>query len=485
MATTSGRDEVHPPDRAVGKVSDLVDQRSAQGRWILWAAVLGSGIAILDGTVVNIALRSIGESLDASMSDLQWITNAYLLSLASLILLGGSLGDRFGRRRMYMIGIAWFAVASGLCALAQTPEQLIAARLLQGVGAALLTPGSLALIQASFRVEDRAAVIGKWAGLGGVAAAIGPLLGGWIIDNASWQWIFWINVPIAVLILAISGRHVPESRDPEAHGRFDLVGAALGAVGLAGTTYALIEMGVAEPWVVTVSLVVGVLALGAFIAYERLPRNPLVPLNLFRSRTFSFANAMTFLVYGALGAVLFILVLQLQVVSGFSPLEAGLSTLPITFAMLLLSSRSGALAVRIGPRLQMSIGPVICAAGVLLLVPVGEGATFLLDVLPGMTVFSIGLACLVAPLTASVLAAAPDRLAGVASGINNAVARAGSLVAVAALPAMVGLVGADYQDPVALSDGYVRAQLVSAVLLVVGGVLCFVGLPREAPARGF
>lgn len=461
----------------------LIAKGSAQGRWVLAAAVLGSGMAMLDGTVVNIALRSIGDDLGASIAQLQWVVNAYLLTLASLILVGGSLGDHLGRRRVFMVGVAWFAVASALCGLAQSPGQLIAARLFQGVGAALLTPGSLAMIQGSFRRSDRGRVIGQWAGLGGIAAAIGPLLGGWIVDNASWRWIFLINVPVAVAVLLVAARHVPESRDPEAARSFDVLGAALGVLGLGGATYALIEAGSAADALVVAAAVVGVGSLVLFVVFERRHHDALVPIHLFASRTFSVANLLTLLVYGALGAMLFFLVLQLQVVTGWSPLAAGLATVPLTLVMLALSSRAGALAARIGPRVPLSVGPLLCGAGTVILRGVGEGTGYVTGVLPGMLVFASGLVLLVAPLTSSVLAAAPDRYAGIASGINNAVARTGSLLAVAALPAVVGISGEDYQKPAVFSHGYQQAQLICAVLLVAGGLIAAVGLRSEGSDR--
>jgi EmrB/QacA subfamily drug resistance transporter len=461
----------------------LVARGTPQGRWVLTAAVLGSGMAMLDGTVVNIALRSIGDDLDASIAQLQWVTNAYLLSLASLILVGGSLGDHLGRKRVFLAGVTWFAIASALCGMAQSPGQLIAARLLQGVGAALLTPGSLAMIQGSFRKADRGRVIGQWAGLGGIAAAIGPLLGGWIIDNASWRWIFGINVPLAVVVVLVAARHVPESRDPEAARSFDVLGAALGVVGLGGATYALIENGSAPTSRVLTAAVVGVVALVLFVYFERRHPDALVPMHLFASRTFSVANGLTLLVYGALGAMLFFLVLQLQVVTGWSPLAAGLSTVPLTLVMLVFSSRAGALAARIGPRLPLSVGPVLCGVGTLLLRGVNEDTGYFTGVLPGMLVFSSGLVLLVAPLTSSVLAAAPDRYAGIASGINNAVARTGSLLSVSALPAVVGIAGADYQNPSVFAAGYQQALLICAVLLFAGGLVGFVGLHPGRPTN--
>jgi EmrB/QacA subfamily drug resistance transporter len=446
---------------------------TAQGRWVLTAAVLGSSMALLDGTVVNVALRTIGEDLDASVAQLQWVVNAYLLTLASLILVGGSLGDRLGRRRVFLVGVAWFTAASVLCAVAPGPGLLITARLVQGVGAALLTPGSLAVIQASFRPADRAAVIGRWAGLGGIAAAAGPLLGGWIIDVANWRWLFWLNVPLGIAVLLVTARHVPESRDPEAAGRFDAPGAGLAVLGLGGLTYALVESGTSYA---VPAAAVGVVGLVAFLAVQHRSAAPLMPLGLFRERVFSVANAMTLLVYGALGAVTFFLVLQLQSALGYSPLQAGVATIPITVMLLFFSSRAGAVGARIGPRLPMSIGPMLCALGSLMLSRVAQGSGYLGGVLPGLLVFSVGLVTLVAPLTATVLAAAPDRLAGVASGVNNAVARTGSLLAVAALPALVGIGGDDYQQPAIFTDGYAQAMLVCAGLLVGGGLVSFVGL---------
>ncbi len=455
-----------------------LDRRSTRGRLMLAGVTLGSGVAILDGAVVNVALRTIGRDLGASLAQLQWVVNGYLLALASLVLVGGALGDRFGRRRVYLVGVTWFLGASALCAAAQSPGQLIGLRVLQGVGAALLTPGALALIQASFRPEDRAPAIGTWAGLSGVAAAAGPLLGGWLVDNASWRWIFAINVPLCLGVITLTRHAAPESRDPEVSGRFDLVGGTLTVVALGAATYALTASTEAAGVVVAGAWAVSVAAAVGFVLVERRTASPLVPLTLFRSRIFSVANGMTLLVYGALAGVSLFTVLQLQAV-GWSALEAGLSGLPVTLALLLLSSRAAALSARIGPRLPMTVGPLVCAAGVVLLIGVGEGATWS-DVLPGMTVFALGLALLVSPLTAAVLAAAPDRSAGVASGVNNAVARAGSLLAVAALPAVVALVGDDYLDVDAMSAGYRAAMTWCAGLLAAGGIVSWVGLGRTA-----
>ncbi len=451
----------------------LVEVRlgTATGRAVVLAAVLGSGMTMLDGTVVNVALRTIGEDLHASLAELQWVSNGYLLSLASLILLGGSLGDRFGRRRVFVIGTIWFALASLLCGIAPTPEVLIGARILQGIGAALLTPGSLAMIQGAFVREDRAKAIGSWSGLGSIAAAIGPFVGGGLVQYASWRWIFLINLPIAALTVVIAQRSVPETRDPHAPEEFDVIGAVLVALALGGLTFALIEWGnPLAPW----ALVVMAVATVGYLVDERRSDHPMLPLGIFANRTFSAANGMTLVVYAALGAVLFFLVLQLQTVSGYGALQAGVATLPMTVCMLFLAPKGGELGSRIGPRIPMTVGPLIMAVGTLLLLRVGPDVNYWTDVFPGITVFGLGLALMVAPLTATVLAAAPDEHAGIASGINNAVARAGSLLAVAALPLAVGLMGDDYDNPVAFDAAYDQATMICAALLAVGGVISWV-----------
>lgn len=449
-------------------------------RAVIAAATLGSGLTLLDGTVVNVALRTMGEDLDASLSQLQWITNGYFLSLASLILLGGALGDRLGRRRIFVVGTVWFALASLLCGVAPTAEVLIAARVLQGIGGALLTPGSLAMIQGAFRAEDRSRAIGAWSGLGGIAAALGPLVGGLLIDHASWRWIFLINLPLAAVTVWLAQRWVPETRDPRARGRFDLAGAALASLALAGTTWALTAAGGSATWW---AAGLGIVAAVAFVVVERRTAEPMVPMGLFADRTFSAANAMTLVVYAALGAILFFLVLQLQTVGGYDALEAGLATLPITACMLVLAARGGALAERIGPRIPMTVGPIVMAGGTLGLLAVGPDVTWWRDVAPGLTVFGLGLALMVAPLTATVLAAAPDEVTGTASGVNNAVARAGSLLAVAALPMAVGLTGDDYRDPARFDTAYGSALLICAGLLVLGGVVSWFAIPASLPRR--
>ncbi len=457
-----------------------VELSSKTGRGIVAAAVLGSGMAMLDGTIINVALVRIGEDLDASLADLQWVTNGYLLSLASLILLGGSLGDRFGRRKIFVIGVIGFAVTSAFCGFAQTPGQLIGARVLQGVAGALLTPGSLSMIEATIRHEDRAKAIGSWSGLGGIAAAIGPFVGGWLVQYASWRWAFFLNIPLAAVTVVLALRTVPETRDEQAGHSFDVLGAVLATASLALVTYALIQYGTLGTVWTAVVVLVGLVVGFAFVAVERRAKNPMVQPSLFTERQFTGANLMTLVVYGALGAVLFFLTLQLQTVLGYGPLVAGVAILPMTLLMLFLAAKGGELGARIGPRLPMTVGPVICAVGVALLTGVGHGTSYVLGILPGIVVFGLGLCLLVAPLTSTVLAAAPDRYAGAASGVNNAVARAGTLLAVAALPAIVGLRGTAYRDAAVFSAAYRSALWICAGLLVAGGIVSWVLIRNTA-----
>ncbi|MFI6785837.1 MFS transporter [Nonomuraea sp. NPDC050383] len=441
---------------------------SARGRWILAATVLGSGLTLLDSTIVNVALPFLGKELDADMAGLQWTVNAYTLTLAGLILLGGSLGDRFGRRKLFVIGTVWFAIASAMCGLAPDVGFLVAARALQGVGGALLTPGSLAIIQASFVKADRPRAVGAWSGLGGVAAAVGPLLGGWLVEWAGWRWAFLINLPFAALVVLVAARHVPESRDEQASGRFDVLGAVLAALTLAGITYGLIDLSAPAPLIAGVALGV------AFVLVER-RRSPdaLVPVGIFRDRVFTAVNVVTLIMYAAMGVVFFLLVVQLQVVSGFSPIAAGLSLLPTTVLMLLLSAPAGEVAKRFGPRLPMTVGIVVAGAGFLWMSTISTGASYLLQVLPAVAVFGLGLSAAVAPLTATVLATAEERYAGTASGVNNAVARTGSLLAVAAVPPLVGLVGDAFEQPAVFDAGFRTAMMVSAVMMFVSAAITF------------
>ncbi len=431
-------------------------------------------MAFLDGTVVNVALPDIGRDLGASTSALQWILNGYLLTLASLILLGGALGDRYGRRRVFVVGIWLFTAASLLCAVAPSAELLILARLFQGIGGALLTPGSLALIEASFRPGDRARAIGAWSGLGGVATALGPLLGGYLIGAISWRAIFLINLPIGIFVAWAATEHVPETRDPTATGRLDLAGAVLAALGLAGTTYALIEApGQGASAAVLLTGLGGVLALVSFFLGERRSPNPMLPLEIFRSRQFSAANGVTFVVYAALGGFFFLLVSFLQISLGYTPIEAGAASLPVTFLMLAFSARSGALAQRIGARVPLTVGPLVIAIGLLMMTGINPGERYLTAVLPAVIVFGLGLTLVVAPVTATVLAAADTRHSGVASGVNNAVARVAGLLAVAVLPVAAGITGDSFYDPAKMTDGFQVGMVICAALAALGGVLAW------------
>ncbi|MBG0562511.1 MFS transporter [Actinoplanes aureus] len=456
------------------KAASLLTYGSARGRWTLAATVGGSAIASIDATAVNIALPAIGREFDTDLAVLQWVVTAYTLTLAGLLLVAGALGDRYGRRRVFDIGIVWFALASLLCSVAWDPQSLIAARALQGVGAALLTPGSLAILEAVFVPADRGRAIGAWSGLTGVASAIGPFLGGWLIQAASWRWIFAINLPIAVVVVLVSRRHIPESRDPLATGRVDMIGGVLVTLGLVGLTFGLIQ------WPSPAALTVGVVLLTAFVLWELRTPAPILPMHLFRSTQFTATNLVTFIVYGAMGGALFLLPLQLQEVSGYTPLQAGISLLPVTVIMLLLSTRSGALAARIGPRLQMSAGPVLVGLGFALFGRIGPTGTYLTEVLPAVTVLGLGLAVTVAPLTATVLAAVPARHAGVASAVNNDVARAAALIAVAVLPTAAGITGGAYMQPAQFTEGFHTASMICAGLCLVAGALAAVTIRNEA-----
>jgi EmrB/QacA subfamily drug resistance transporter len=445
---------------------------TARGGWLVAVTVLASGMAFIDSTAVQVALPAIGRELDATLSGLQWTITGYTLALASLILLGGSLGDRYGRRRVFLVGVGWFAAASLLCGLAQDTGQLIAARVLQGVGGALLTPGSLALIQSSFRPEDRAKAIGLWSGLAGIAGLIGPFLGGVLVDTLSWRLVFLLNVPIAALVVVMALRHVPESRDHGDHGRFDVLGAVLGVLALGGITYALIAAGEGfERPDVLGCAVLGLAAGAAFVVRERRTPDPMLPPRLFADLRFTGANLATLAVYGALGGSSLFLVLQLQTVLGYDATAAGAAMLPAILVITVLSPSAGALLQRVGPRLPMTVGPLLTAAGTLWLAGVDSGSRYLTEVLPGSLLQGLGMAATVTPLTATVLAAAPDALAGIASGVNNAVARAAQLLAVAALPVAVGLTGAQYAQPAVFSSAYRMAMLICAVLFALGAAV--------------
>lgn len=445
---------------------------SAAGRWVLLTTVLGSGMAFLDGTVVNVALPTIGRDLDASFAGLSWIANGYLVTLASLILVGGSVGDRLGRKRVYLAGAGAFAVASLFCGVAPEVGSLVGARMLQGVAGAFLVPGSLALLQTTFHPDDRARAIGTWSGLAGITTAIGPFLGGWLVEAASWRWVFLLNLPLAAVVVVVGQRHLVESHDPTVEGRPDVAGAVLGALGLAASTYGLIE----EDVVVGVA---GLAVLAAFLVVEARTAHPMLPLGIFRSRQFSGANGVTFAVYAALSAVLFLLSLVLQQALGYSPLAAGSATVPLTLVMLAFSSRSGALAQRIGPRIPMTVGPALIAVGMVLMVRIDGDGTYLTHVLPALLVFSAGLTLTVAPLTSTVLAAADARHAGVASGVNNAVSRTAGLLAVAGLPLVAGFDASAEVGGGALVDGFHRATLVGAGLALAGAVIAWLTIRSD------
>jgi EmrB/QacA subfamily drug resistance transporter len=451
------------------------------GRWVLLATVLGSSLVFLDATIITIALPMVGRELGAGTAGLQWTVNGYVLTLAALVLLAGSLGDRFGRRKVYVIGAVWFAVASLACGLAPTTEVLVAARILQGVGGALLTPGSLAIIHASFAPDDRARAIGQWAGLAGIATVVGPFIGGWIVENLGWRWVFLINLPISVAVVAVSLRHVPESADEGAPRPPDVAGAVLCVLGLGGLSYGLTawsERGGSDPFVLT-TLAGGLASMAGFALWQHRTSAPMLPLRLFRSRALSATQVETFLVYGALAGFGFFVTVTLQVVSGYGPLAAGVATVPITILFLLLSGRAGALGERIGPRVPMGVGPLACALGSVMLAGIGRDAPYVTAVLPGVIVLGLGLVLLVAPLTATALDSAPERLAGVASGVNNAVARSAALLAVAALPLAAG-VGRDLTDAAALAPAHRTAMLICAGLFAAGGVVGLIFIPGSA-----
>ena len=451
---------------------------TARGRWVLAATALGSGMAFLDGTVVNVALPAMGEDLNADMAGLQWIVNGYMLMLASLVLLSGSLGDRLGRRRMFVVGVIWFAAASVVCAIAPNLEVMIAGRVLQGIGGALLTPGSLAILQTTFQHSDRGKAVGTWSGLTSVAAAVGPFVGGSLVDSGSWQLIFLLNVPLALVTVLVTLRHVPETRDEEAGGKLDINGAILATVGLAGITYGLIsagDHGFGDAMVLT-SLAIGVVAFVGFIEAERRGSHPMLPLNIFANRRFTGANLVTVVVYGALGTATFLVVVYLQTALHYSALWAGAALLPMTVLMLGLSGYAGGLADRIGPRIPMTVGPALMAGGFLLMLRINTDTSYYSAVLPAVVLLGLGLVATVAPLTATVLSSVEDHHAGIASGVNNAIARSAQLMAVAAIPMAAGITGDAYRDPVAFHNGFGHALWISAVLAAAGGVIAWVTL---------
>jgi EmrB/QacA subfamily drug resistance transporter len=452
---------------------------------VLTATVLGSSMAFLDSTVVGIAQPTIGREFHADIAGLQWVSIGYILTLSGLLLLSGSLGDRFGRKRVFRIGVIWFAAASLLCAITPNIGLLVAARALQGVGGALLTPGSLAILEASFVRSDRARAIGAWSGLGGIAGAIGPVLGGYLISAVSWRLIFFINLPIAAAVVAITTRYVPETRNPDARGRIDMPGTALTIVGLTGLSYGLVE-GSDLGW--TSALVLGALAVSAlafvtFVFVELHTAEPLLPLTIFRSRQFTATNIVTLLVYAVMGGMFFLLPIELIQVAHYSPIAAGASFLPVTVLLLFLSQYSGALASRIGPRLQMCVGPLVVAAGFAMFARIDASGNYLSEVLPAALVWGLGLAIVVAPLTATAMSSAPSEHAGLASAVNNTVARAGPLLAVAILPPLAGITGAAYLHPMQFETGFQRAAIYAAIVCAIGGLIAAAGIRNPPRAR--
>jgi EmrB/QacA subfamily drug resistance transporter len=453
---------------------------SARGRWVLLAAVLGSGIAGIDSAVMNVALPFIGRDLGADFAQLQWTVAGYTLSLAALLLLAGALGDHFGRRRVFLVGVIGFTAGSLLCAAAPGIDTLIGTRVVQGVGGALMTPASLAIIQSSFRAEDRPRAIGIWSGFSGVASLVAPFVGGWLLELGTWRSIFVINLPVAAVLVLVAVRHVPESREA-APPPMDWPGSFLAVIALASVTYVLTTVpGQRSASVLSISAaLIAVAASVAFAWHERRSKAPMLPVAIFRSTPFVAANLVTFFVYGAFGAFSLVFTVALETISAYSPVKAGSTLLPITVITLLLSGRSGQLAARIGPRLQVTAGALLCSAGDLLALRVSPETGYWTTVIPLECVFGLGIATMVAPLMSAALSSAPPDHAGVASAVTNTIARAAALLGIAALPPIAGLSGASYASAAALRGGYQEICLMCAVSLAIGGMIAALALGRH------
>ncbi len=457
---------------------------SGRGRLVLAASVAGSGIAFLDSTVVNVALPAIGRSFGTGFSEFQWVINAYLITLGALVLLGGSLGDLMGKRRVFVAGLGLFSVASVACGAAPTIEFLFVARAVQGLGAALLIPNSLAIVQQAFRPRDRGQAIGLWSGLAGLATVVGPFLGGFLVDALSWRWVFFVNPPLAGAAAYLAVRYVPDLRPAEAR-RPDWLGGALATTGLATIVFALIQgpvWGWTSPWVLAAAAG-GALALAAFVAVEWRGDRPMLPLGVFRNRQFTAANVATLPVYGALGGTFFLLTIQLQNNLGYSALEAGAATIPVSAVLLAGSAQAGKLYNTIGPRLPMTVGPLLAGAGVAWLAGVEPGAGYWAGVLPPLATFGAGMTLTVAPLTATALGALDDEQSGLASGVNNAMSRIAQLLAVPLLPLAAGISRVDEVMGVRFSDGFSRAMLIAGGVLAAGGVVSWLAVRNPAEAE--
>ena len=458
------------------------------------AAILGSTVVFLDGTVVNVALPAIADKLDAGLAGQQWVVEAYMLALVALLLVGGSLGDQFGRRRIFVFGLIGFAATSILCALAPTVEVLVAGRALQGVAGALLVPGSLALVASTFEGAARGKAVGTWTAWTGIAVVIGPAGGGALVEALSWRAIFWINVPLIAFTVALTLRAVAESRDPDAFHGADLPGILLSALGLGAPVFALIEQpsrGWGDP-LVLIPLIAGVAFLGLFILREARASHPMLDLTLFKIRNFWVANVTTFAAYAGLIAALFFITIFLQQVAGYSPVEAGLATTPISVVLFLLSPQFGKLASDTGPRLPMTAGPIVAGIGLLLLLRIDPDAAYLSEVLPGVVVFSVGLAATVAPLTATVLDSVDERHIGIASGANNGIARVAGLLAIAVLGVVISIqfeatAGPGVSGPLtaaapqASTDAFHLGIAIAGILMILGGIVA--GLGIQNPER--